>query len=106
MASSITIPTATVSPNSVMESMVKPFMFIKMNAPMTEMGIARKAINVERKDPINTSTMIPAKIPPKIRCSSTVLTEARILPDWSIIKEILMSLGRVGAISSNLSLTP
>ena len=87
MASSITIPTATVNPSNVMESMVKPIIFINRNEPIIEMGIAKKAIKVERSEPIKISTIIPAKIPPKIKCSSTVLTEARMVPDWSNIRE-------------------
>ena len=106
MASSITIPTATVKPKSVMESMVKPIIFIKMNEPMMEMGIAKKAINVERSEPIKISTITPARKPPKIKCSSTVCTDALMLPDWSSIRLISISWGSVGLISSSFSFTP
>ena len=68
-----------------MVSMVNPLIFIKINEPMIEIGIAKNAIKVERREPINKSTITPAKKPPKIKCSSTVCTEPLMLPDWSII---------------------
>lgn len=72
IASSITIPTATSKPRSVIVSIVNPAIFIKINEPIMEIGIAKNEINVERKEPIKKNTIIPAKIPPRTKCSNTL----------------------------------
>ncbi len=76
IASSMTIPTASVIASSVMLFSVKPITFISVNDEMMEVGIASAAMRTARMLRMNTMTMTAAKRLPKIRCSSSDATDA------------------------------
>ena len=76
IASSMTMPTASVSASMVIELSVKSSYQIRPKVAMIEVGIAIAAISVERQFHRNTSTTSAARIEPSTRCSSTVSIEA------------------------------
>ncbi len=73
IASSITMPTISVSASMVIWFRLKPIHCISEKVEMIDVGIAIAAISVERQLRMKNSTMIAAKKPPRIRCSSTAL---------------------------------
>ena len=68
MASSITMPTISVSASIVIWFSVKPIAAIKPKVATSDVGIARPAMRVERKLHKNTNTTIAARMLPSIRC--------------------------------------
>ena len=76
IASSMTMPTASVMPSSVMLFSVNPIRFISVNAAMIDAGIASAAMMTARRFRMNTITMIAAKRLPNTRCSSSDDTDA------------------------------
>ena len=76
IASSMTMPTASVMPSSVMLFSVNPMMFISVNDEMIEAGIASAEMRTARMLRMNTITTIVAKSAPKIRCSSSEAMDA------------------------------
>ena len=72
IASSITMPTESVSASMVIRLSVKPMYQIKPNVAMIEVGIAIAAMIVERRLFRNRSTTSAARMEPTIRCSSTL----------------------------------
>ncbi len=89
MASSMTMPTASVSASSVIMFSVKPMAYMRAKVLMMEVGMAMAAIRVERQLRRKSSTTRAARIAPTIRCSWTVLTEALMKSDWSRMISIL-----------------
>ena len=76
IASSITIPTASVMPSSVMLFSENPMMFISVNEEMIDAGMASAEISTARMLRMNTITTIVANNAPNTRCSSSELIEA------------------------------
>ena len=83
MASSMTMPTESVNASSVRLLSVKPMYLMMANAAMMEVGIERAAISVARMFARKKNTTTAARMPPTIRCSFTVSTEAWMKIDWS-----------------------
>ena len=83
IASSMTMPTASVSASIVIVFSVKPMYQIRPKVAMIDVGIAIAAMIVERKLPRNSSTTSAARIEPTIRCSSTLWIDASMNSDWS-----------------------
>ena len=75
MASSITIPTARVSPSSVIEFSVKSMMRISVNVVTIDVGIAMELISTMRQSRMKSQTIRDASKLPRIRCSSSAATE-------------------------------
>ncbi len=76
IASSITMPTDSVSASIVSMLSVKPMYQISENVATIEVGIEIAAIIVERKLPRKSHTTIAARIEPTIRCSCTLAIDA------------------------------
>ena len=76
IASSMTMPTASVMPSSVMLFSVNPISRISVNEEMIDAGIASAAMMTARMFRMKNITTIAAKKLPKIRCSSSDSTEA------------------------------
>ena len=76
IASSMTMPTASVMPSSVMLFSVKPITRISVNDAMIDAGIASEAMITARMLRMNNITTMAAKRLPKIRCSSSESTDA------------------------------
>ena len=68
IASSITIPTDSVSASIVIRLSVKPMYQSSPKVAMIEVGMAIAAIIVERTLVRNSKTTIAARIEPTIRC--------------------------------------
>ena len=83
IASSMTIPTASVSASIVIELSVKPWYQIRPNVAMIDVGIATAAMNVDRQFQRKTSTTAAARIDPSTRCSSTLAIDALMNSDRS-----------------------
>ena len=76
IASSMTIPTASVMPRSVMLFNVKSIARISVNVAMIDAGMASAAMMTARMLRMKNITTIAAKRLPQIRCSSSAATEA------------------------------
>ena len=76
IASSMTMPTASVMPSSVMLFSVNPMMFISVNDEMIDAGIASAEMSTARMFRMKTITTIVANSAPKIRCSSSEAIDA------------------------------
>src|SRR5512139_1145991 len=83
IASSMTMPTESVSANMVIELSVKPSYQISPNVEMMEVGMAIAAITVERKFQRKKATTSAAKIEPRTRCSLTVAIDALMYSEES-----------------------
>ena len=83
IASSMTMPTASVSASIVIEFSVKSWYQIRPNVAMIDVGMAIAAMSVERQFQRNTRTTSAARIEPSTRCSSTVSIDARMNSDRS-----------------------
>ncbi len=75
MASSMTMPTARVSPSSVIEFNVKSIARSSVKVVTIEVGMASEAISTVRQSRMNSHTMMEANRLPSTRCSSSALTE-------------------------------
>ena len=82
-ASSITMPTISVSASIVIEFIVKPIAAINPNVAMIEVGIAIAAMKVERMLHKKTKTTIAARILPSIRCRLIEWSDALMKTVWS-----------------------
>ena len=69
MASSMTMPTDSVSASIVSMFSVKPMYQISAKVAMIDVGIAMAAMTVDRKLPRKSSTTSDARSDPTIRCS-------------------------------------
>ena len=76
MASSMTMPTASVIASSVMLLSVKSIARISVNAEMMDAGIASAAIMTARVFRMKNMTTMAAKRLPQMRCSSSAATDA------------------------------
>ena len=76
MASSMTMPTASVSASIVSMLSVKPMYQMSAKVAMIEVGIEMAAMIVERKLPRKNSTTMAASSDPTTRCSSTLRIDA------------------------------
>ena len=76
IASSMTMPTESVSASMVIKLSVKSMYQMSPNVAMIEVGIAMAAMTVERKFIRKSSTTRAARIEPTTRCSSTLRMEA------------------------------
>ncbi len=76
IASSMTMPTESVSASIVSMLSVKPMYQMSAKVATIEVGIAIAAIIVERKLPRNRKTTMAARIEPTIRCSCTLAIDA------------------------------
>ncbi len=83
MASSMTMPTASVSASIVIELSVKPWYQMSPNVEMIEVGMAMAAMIVDRQFHRNTRTTAAARIDPSMRCSSTLEMDALMNSDRS-----------------------
>jgi hypothetical protein len=83
IASSMTMPTASVSARSVRTFSVKPIAYMRAYVEMTDVGIAMAAMSVDRMLPRKRKTTRAARKPPRRRCSWTVSTAALMNCDWS-----------------------
>ena len=83
IASSITIPTASVSASRVMLFSVKSITFIRVKVATMEVGMAREAMSTERTLRMKRNTTSEASTLPKNRCSSRESMEALMKTDWS-----------------------
>ena len=75
MASSITMPTASVRPSSVMEFNVKSIIRMTVNVVMIDVGIAIELIRTMRQSRMKSQTMNEASKLPSTRCSSSAATD-------------------------------
>ncbi len=75
MASSMTIPTASVNPSSVIEFSVKSIMRMMVNVVTMEVGIAMELMSTVRQSRMKMKTMTLASRLPISRCSSSAATE-------------------------------
>ena len=82
MASSMTMPTASVSASIVSMLSVKPMYQISAKVAMIEVGIEMAAMIVERKLPRKISTTNAARSDPTTRCSCTLRIEASMKSAW------------------------
>ena len=78
IASSMTIPTASVSPSKVIELSVKSITFNTVKVVMIEVGIAIELINTVRQSRMKIQMMSEASKLPSTRCSSSAATEERM----------------------------
>ena len=76
IASSMTMPTASVMPSSVMLFSVNPMMFISVNDEMIDAGMASAEMMTARMFRMKNITTIVANSAPKIRCSSSDAIDA------------------------------
>ena len=76
IASSMTMPTASVMPSSVMLFSVNPMMFISVNDEMIDAGMASAEMMTARMLRMKNITTIVANSAPKIRCSSSEAIDA------------------------------
>ena len=106
MASSMTIPTASVSPSSVIELRLKSISFITVNVATMDVGIATELISTMRQSRMNSHTMNDASKLPRTRCSSSAATEALMYEADSLIVSIRTPGGRVLLMISILAWTP
>ena len=83
IASSMTMPTESVSASIVIRLSVKPMYQISPKVAMIEVGMAIAAMIVERRLARNSSTTSAARIEPTIRCSSTLWIEASMKSEVS-----------------------
>ena len=105
IASSMTMPVASDSASIVMLFSVKPAIFMKMNVPMIEVGIASAAMSVTRRLRMKKNTTTLASRPPRNRCSLMSSNDWRMNRDWSLPMLILRSGGSVVWICSSLART-
>ncbi len=82
-ASSMTIPTARVRARRVITFKVKPIHSIAANVAMRALGMATAAMIVGRSLPRKSHTIPAARNEPRIKCSCTAWTAARMNSDWS-----------------------
>ena len=83
IASSMTMPTESVSASIVIMFSVKPMYQMRPKVAMIEVGIAMAAMRVDRRLPRNSSTTSAARTDPTMRCSSTLRIDASMNSDWS-----------------------
>ena len=76
IASSMTMPTDSVSASIVIMLSVKPICQTRPNVAMIDVGMAIAAMIVERRFDRKSSTTSAARIDPTMRCSSTLWIEA------------------------------
>ena len=76
IASSMTMPTASVMPRSVMLFSVNPMMFISVNDEMIDAGIATAEMMTARMFRMKIITTTVANNAPKSRCSSSEAMDA------------------------------
>ena len=103
-ASSITMPTASVSASRVIMLSVKPMYCMAPKVAISELGMAIAEISVGRKRRRKMKTMKAAKIEPAIRCSFTASTAATMNFDWSRTISAFQPAGSCAFSSSNRSL--
>src|SRR2546425_2370409 len=83
IASSITMPTASVNASRVILLSEKSMYRISVNVAIMEVGMARAAINTARQLRMNSSTTRLARKLPRTRCSSSECTEALMKTEMS-----------------------
>ncbi len=83
MASSMTMPTARVSASRVMLFREKSIPRISVKVAMMEVGMATAAMSTARQLRMNSQTIRLARMAPRIKCSSSECTEARINSEMS-----------------------
>ncbi len=105
MASSITIPTASVSASSVILFREKSIPRINVNVAMIEAGMATAAMTTARQLRMNSQTMPLARMLPRIRCSSSECTEALMKSEMSCTTRSCTPGGTCARNSSILPLT-
>ena len=81
MASSMTMPVASDSASIVMLFSVKPAIFMNVNVPTIDVGMASAAMNVTRMLRMNRNTTTLASRPPRIRWSLMSSNERRMKRD-------------------------
>ena len=105
MASSMTMPTASVSASSVMLLSVKSISFSSVKVAMIEVGMATEAITTERQLRMKSSTTRLARMLPNSRCSCSDSIEALMKIDWSRMVRSEMPVGRFGCRAAIFFLT-
>ena len=105
IASSITIPTASVNASSVMLFKVKSIALSSVNVAMIEVGIATAAMSTDRRLRMNSRTTRLASKLPNSRCSWSEATDAFMKTDWSRMIFKVTPGGSVFLISSIFFLT-
>ena len=83
MASSITIPTESVSASSVILFREKSIPRISVNVETMDAGIATAAIRTARQLRMKSQTIVLARMLPRIRCSISECTEALMNSEMS-----------------------
>ena len=83
MASSMTIPTASVNASSVMLFNEKSIPRMSANVAITDAGMATPAISTARQLRMKTQTMKLARMLPRIKCSMSEWTEALMKSEMS-----------------------
>ena len=78
MASSMTMPTDSVSASSVSQFREKPITFIKVKVVMIEQGMATAAMSVARRLPMKRKTTMLASRAPTMRCFCTSASATRM----------------------------
>ena len=106
IASSITMPTASVSPRSVMLFSVKPADRISAKLAMMEAGIASAETITTRRLRMKTMITRLASRLPKIRCSSSDEIDAWMKRESSRVTVIFTSRGITRWSCASLFLTP
>src|SRR5215467_14605247 len=85
MASSITIPTASVSASSVMLLSVKSIAFNNVKVAIIDVGIAIEAMTTDLTLRIKNKTTSAASRLPNSKCSSRDAIDALMNTDWSLM---------------------
>ena len=105
IASSMTMPTASVRARSVRTFSVKPIAYMSPYVETMDVGIAMAAMSVERRLPRKRRTTSAARKPPRRRCSWTVSTAALMNSPWSRTISVVYPAGSCGAISARRPLS-
>ena len=104
MASSMTMPTASVRASKVMLFSVKSMALSRVKVAMMEVGMASEAITTERTLRMKRNTTSEASRLPKSRCSSSEAMDALMNTDWSRMMRSDTPAGRVFSIWASLAL--
>jgi len=105
MASSMTMPTASVSASMVSQFRLKPSAFMRVKVAITEHGMATAEITVARQLPMKRNTTTLASSAPTIRCFCTSASDMRMKRAWSRVIATSTPAGRPGRICSRRRVT-
>ena len=106
IASSMTMPTESVSASIVSMLSVKSMYRMRPNVAMIDVGMEIAAMAVDRRLPRNSSTTSAASTEPTMRCSWTLSIEASMNSPWSRTMRTWYPDGSVRSSSASRAFTP